>query len=111
MKYIGDVEKLDILSAKNLASQGVDVFNPKDEFFNNICFQYNNSDGIDIILNDRRTDIYQNASFCQDGCTYSGTNYELMSVDCICDSSSLQEEKNNTNKNKKQNEKKVILNL
>ena len=104
MKYIGDVEKLDILSAKNLASQGVDVFNPKDEFFNNICFQYNNSDGIDIILNDRRTDIYQNASFCQDGCTYSGTNYELMSVDCICDSSSLQEEKNNTNKNKKQNE-------
>ena len=39
MKYIGDIDnkKLVIQSAKNLANKGVDLFNPKDDFFHNIC--------------------------------------------------------------------------
>ena len=90
MKYISDVEELNIRSAKDLANQGIDVFNASDEFFNDICHQYDNSEGKDIILEDRRNDIYQNATFCQDGCVYSGMNYELMVANCICDSSYLQ---------------------
>jgi len=85
MKYIGDVEEIDIQSAMSLASKGIDVFNASDEFFNNICHNYNNTDGKDIIIDDRRTDIYQNVSFCQTGCTYTGMNYELMIANCICD--------------------------
>ena len=90
MKYIGDVEELDIQSAMNLASKGIDVFNPTDDYFNDICKNYDNNDGKDIIIQDRRTDIYQNVSFCQKGCEYDGMNYELMTANCICDSNSLQ---------------------
>ena len=95
IKYIGDVEgQLDMDSAKVLSTQGIDVFNENDEFFNDICHQYENSEGKDMILNDRRNDLYQNATFCQDGCTYNGINYNLKAVNCICDSSLLQEEEN-----------------
>ena len=64
MKYIGDVEELNIDSAKSLANQGVDVFNANDDFFNDICQSYDNNNGTDIVIKDRRADIYQNASFC-----------------------------------------------
>ena len=69
---------------------GIDIFNASSDFFNDICFQYDNDDGKDIILNDRRTDIYQNISLCQDGCKYEGMDYDLMVSNCICNSSSLQ---------------------
>ena len=102
MKYIGDVtEELNIQSAIDFADKGIDVFNPEDDFFNDICHQYDNSDGKDIILTDRRTDIYKNATFCEDGCTYIVMNYDLMTANCICDSSYLQmDEKNKTNEEK-----------
>ena len=102
MKYIGDVEELNIQSAKDLANQGIDVFNASDEFFNDICHQYDNSEGKDIILQDRRNDIYQNATFCQDGCLYSGMNYDLMVANCICDSSYLQGNMENITNNEKE---------
>ena len=59
MKYIGDIEELNLESAANLASKGIDVFNSSDEFFNNICHNYNNTDRTDITIDDRRSDIYQ----------------------------------------------------
>ena len=100
LKYIGDVEdELNINSAKDYSDKGIDVFNPQDNFFNDICHPYDNSDGKDIILEDRRTDLYQNATFCEDGCTYTGMNYDLMVANCLCDSDFFQkeEEKNETN--------------
>ena len=98
MKYIGDVTELDIQSAKSLASQGIDVFNADDKFFNDICQNFNNTYGKDIVISDRRANIYQNAQFCQNGCFYTGMNYELMTANCICDSSLLQSSSvNNTN--------------
>ena len=107
MKYIGDAEgQLDMESAKSLSNQGIDVFNANDDFFNDICHPYDNSDGIDIIINDRRNDIYQDATFCQDGCTYNGIDYNLKAANCICDSSILQEEYRITNIEKEQKENK-----
>ena len=47
----------------------------------------------------RRTDIYQNATFCQDGCSYFGMNYDLMVANCKCDSSLLQKKKKNATEN------------
>ena len=93
LKLLGDVEKhLDINLAKALANQGIDVFDKNDEFFNDICHQYENSYGKDIILTDRRNDIYQDATFCQYGCAYKGINYNLNYVNCMCGSNFLQEE-------------------
>ena len=99
MKYIGDVKELDFQSAKSLSEQGIDVFNARDAFFNDICHPYNDPNGRDIILNDRRTDIYQNATFCQYGCSYLGMNYNLMVANCKCDSRLLQGKQKNETEN------------
>ena len=96
MKYIGDEGELNIETAKSLAEQGIDIFNAKDDFFNNLCKDYSDVNKKDIIINDRRNDIYQNATFCQKGCSYSGINYELMTANCICNSSLI---KISSNKN------------
>ena len=42
-KYIGDINKFDLNLAKDLSEQGIDIFNPENEFFNDICYNYNNS--------------------------------------------------------------------
>ena len=102
MKYIGDVEELNIESAMGLSEQGIDVFNAADSFFNDICCPYDNTDGKDIILNDRRNDLFQNISFCQDGCTYAGINYDLMAANCLCNSSFLQVNNNTKNEQNKE---------
>ena len=94
LKYIGDVKQLDLYLANNFANKGIDVFNASDDFFNNICHPFDNPYNKDITINDRRNDIYQNATFCQDGCSYKGINYDLKAVNCICNSNSFQEEKN-----------------
>ena len=100
MKHLGGIEQyLDMNSAKSLFKQGVDVFNKNDKFFNDICHPYENSDGKDIILNDRINEIYQSAYFCQDGCTYYGINYDLNAANCICISSYLQEDNIANNEN------------
>ena len=102
MKYIGDIgNQLDMDSAKSLSNQGIDVFNANDAFFNDICHQYENSDGKDIILTDRRNDIYQDATFCQAGCTYQGINYDLKAANCKCDSSLFEVEGDNITNNEK----------
>jgi len=99
MKYIGDIEQLDLNSAMNLANKGVDIFNSNDDFFNDICQKYDNTDGKDIIIEDRRKEIFKDVSFCQTGCTYTGMNYEFKAANCICDSSTIQNdlEENNYN--------------
>ena len=99
MKYIGDVKELKIQSAISLSEQGIDVFNARDAFFNDICHPYDDPDGRDITLNDRRTDIYQNATFCQVGCSYLGMNYNLMVANCKCNSRLIQGEQKNVTEN------------
>ena len=112
MKYIGDIEnQLDMNSAKSLSRQGIDVFNANDAFFNDICHQYDNSDGKDIILTDRRNDIYQDATFCQEGCIYNGINYELKVANCICNSSLLEVEGDYITNNEKENKDKKFKSL
>ena len=108
MKYIGDEKKLDIQSAKNLANQGIDVFNAKDKFFNDLCYYYDNKEERDIIIDDRRKDIYQNATFCQYGCDYDGIDYELMSANCICDVNSFHNIDLNKNKKEEKSNKEKL---
>ena len=105
MKYINDsLDESVIEFAKSLASQGIDVFNPNDDFFNDLCHKFLNADGKDIILKDRRNDYFINISLCQKGCSYIDVNYELNVANCLCDISSVQEEsiiENNEEKNLK----------
>ena len=105
MQYIKDVEELDINSAIALSNKGIDVFIASDGYFNDICHETN--DDKDIIIKDRRSDIYQNVTFCQKGCIYKGIDYNLVAANCICDSSFLQGDSsnNNTRENNNKEEK------
>ena len=91
-KYIGDADELDIDFAKFFALQGIDIFNVEDDYFSDICHPYDSPDGIDIAFNDRKKEIYKNATFCQNGCKYKGVNYDSNAANCMCDSNYLLEE-------------------
>ena len=62
---------------------GVDVFNIKDKFFNDICYPYSN-DSSDMILKDRISNIYQNFSICDNNCEYNKINISSMTITCYC---------------------------
>ena len=74
---------LDIESISSFNDQGIDIFNINDSFFNDICYSYSNSSN-DIILEDRKKDIYQNYSLCEEGCTYNNTDIANMIITCDC---------------------------
>ena len=100
-KYIGEVKTIDLYSAQSLSNKGIDVFDPDDKFFNDICHNYDNLDDKDMIIKDRRNDYFKNVSFCQYGCIYKGINYSLMIANCVCDLTFIQEDFDNINfKNK-----------
>ena len=83
---ITDPSKLDLDLISKFKDLGVDVFDIKDEFFNDICRPYSDDDSnSDMILSDRVSDIYQNISICDGQCEYVSFNLEKMSINCSCE--------------------------
>lgn len=66
------------------AEYGIDIFDPDDPFFNDLCFPFQTENGTDITLQDRRQDIFQNLSLCEDNCEYDKINMEDSTVTCSC---------------------------
>ena len=83
-KNIADLPYINFYKAKDLYQKGIDVFNESDPFFNDICYPFKTNSSSDIILADRRSDLFVNISFCDSGCIYDGIDYQLMVVNCIC---------------------------
>ena len=69
------------------AEIGVDIYNAKDDFFNDICFAYSTENDTDVILRDRRKDIFANVSFCPEGSIYKGIDFDTNQVHCDVDPS------------------------
>jgi hypothetical protein len=64
---------------------GVDVFQIKDDFFNDICYPYSDENTkSDMILTDRVSDIYQNFSLCDEGCEYESLDMDALYAKCNC---------------------------
>ena len=93
IKYVGDKEDIDVNTAKEFAMQGIDVFNAQHDFFNDKCYNFKNDK--DIILKDRRNDMFQNVTFCGDDCVYNGMDYSLMIAKCSCIPENIQETSEN----------------
>ena len=82
---INNISKLNIENIKNFQNLGIDTFNIKDKFFNDICYPYSDKNSSsDMILTDRVSDIYQNFSICEKDCEYESFNIDTMSVNCNC---------------------------
>ena len=84
ISYPINEEVFDLSNGETMAEKGVDVFNATDPFFSDICYPYSTDNGTDMILKDRRNDIYQNVSFCDSNCVYKGINYTTRKVECDC---------------------------
>ena len=68
---INDMSLLKLNDALNYKNIGVDVFNLKHDFFNDICYAYSDNDtSSDMVLLDRFSDIYRNVSLFGEGCEY-----------------------------------------
>jgi len=81
-----DTSMLDIKQISDLKEKGIDVFDIKSDFFNDICYSYSDGDsGSDMILSDRVSDLYQNYSLCGEGCDYESFNTDKMSASCNCE--------------------------
>ena len=74
---------LDLSAISKYMSKGIDSLNVNDPFFNEICYSYSEY-GNDIILGDRRKDIYQNFSGCNKGCQYDSLTEDLQVI-CNCE--------------------------
>ena len=82
---IKNLSLLNIQEISNFKDKGIDVFNIKDIFFNDLCYPYSdNNSNSDMVLSDRVSDIYQNYSLCGEECEYESFNLEKMSANCNC---------------------------
>ena len=82
---------------QNLESQGYNMFDSNNEFYNDICTPYTSIDNTDILLIDRKKDIYSkysNITICQDKCSLESYNSNSNTVSCYCKAQS-----NNTDLN------------
>ena len=79
---------------KYFSSLNVNIFDLKDPFFTDICFNYD-QDGKDVPLDDRVKLFYQNITLCEDGCSYVGINLNTYEVECSCDLKNENHDSNN----------------
>ena len=72
---------------ESLSESGYNIFNKSDSFYQDNCATYTTINGTDIILSDRKKDIYtesQNQSICQVGCELKSYNQTTRKAKCDC---------------------------
>ena len=71
----------------SLSQSGYNIFDGNDSFYQDICATYTTINGTDILLSDRKADIYsegQNQPICQVGCTLKSYNHNSKKAKCDC---------------------------
>ena len=74
--------------AKSLSDSGYNLFNENDSFYNDICSTFTSENGTDMLLSDRKKDIYsntQNTSICQSDCELESYNSTSKKAKCNCE--------------------------
>ena len=85
LNKITNTSLLDLGKISYFKEMGVDVFQIKDDFFNDICYSYSDENTkSDMILTDRVSDIYQNFSLCDEGCEYESLDMDALYAKCNC---------------------------
>ena len=66
-------------------NDGYDVFNFDSIFYNDICTPFTNEFGYDVLLDDRRSDYFdQTLHICKDNCKFYGYNATTNAFSCAC---------------------------
>ena len=72
---------------QRLMKSGYNIFHSNDTFYNDVCATYTTQNGTDMLLYDRRMNIFQstvNISLCQDGCDFQSYNANTKKAKCEC---------------------------
>ena len=81
-----DISLLDIKQILDLKEKGIDAFDIKSYFFNDICYSYSDEDSdLDMILSHHVSDLNKNYSLCREGCDYNIFNIDKISANCNCE--------------------------
>ena len=93
---IRDLELAKFDFAKTFNEQGYDIYDKNSDFYNNFCSPASLGKN-DIVLKDRKTDIYpSNVTLCKANCKYKSVNIEDKRIVCECN---LNENNNNEEDN------------
>ena len=72
-------------SMEELTEQGINIFNPNDEFYTDLCFHFKSPiNGKDIPLKDRLKLFHPNITLCDEGCNIRGVNLTTWKANCEC---------------------------
>ena len=83
-----ELDNQTLLLYQNLENQGYNIFDSEDDFYNDICSPYTSINNTDILLIDRKKDIYSkyaNITLCQENCKIESYNDNSKTVSCYCD--------------------------
>ena len=58
-----------------MLKQEIDLFNPSNEFYSDLCFHYDSPNNRDIPMRDRASFFYTNINKCEPGCIFQGIDY------------------------------------
>ena len=75
---------LDLDKLSEFSNMNVDILDIKDHFFTDICYPFSENNS-DMTLKDRRSNIYQNYSLCDNNCEYDRINISSMIISCNCE--------------------------
>ena len=82
----------------SLSENGYNLFDKNDSFYQDVCSTYTSPNGTDILLSDRKKDIYNKSNsqyFCQKGCISQSYNSTTKKVLCKCNYKKENKEKEN----------------
>lgn len=74
---------IDWAKYQEMMEKGINLCDPTDDFFNDICYPYAEN-GLDMTLSDRRSILYQNVSLCGANCVFEGINFVTNQSICNC---------------------------
>ena len=72
----------------SLSESGYNLFDSEDDFYQDICSTYTTANGTDMLLSDRKKDIYsttEDISLCQTGCELESYNSTTKKAKCNCE--------------------------
>ena len=75
---------VDLNSVLFLTKQDINIFDLSDDFYTDICYQYESPNGKDIPVKERIHIYYPNMTLCESGCTTKGINLTSMESICLC---------------------------
>ena len=82
-----ELSDYDLSQYERSEKAGYNIYDSEDDFYNDICATYTTENGTDMLLEDRKSQIYESSGkkvMCQNGCKFESYNKETKKAKCNC---------------------------